>query len=96
MDNIVHVLYYPWCQPYTLRRDFTCESLAPKPMTVVFGMGTRLCARMRKTFENGVLCNGQQPASAVNNFLDQGEFGAMKTLSGRIAPRCDKDQFWDK
>ena len=52
--------------------------------------------RMRTTFENGVLRNGQQSVSAVNNFIDQGEFGAMKTLSGRIAPRCDKHQFCDK
>ena len=48
--------------------------------------------RMRTTFENGVL----RTVSAVNNFIDQGEFGAMKTLSGRIAPRCDKHQFCDK
>ena len=34
--------------------------------------------------------------SAVNNFIDEGEFGAMKTLSDRIAPRCDKHQFYDK
>ena len=59
-------------------------------MTVVFGLGTRLRVRMRTTFENGVLRNGQQPGSAVNSFIDLGEFGAMKTLSGRIAPRCDK------
>ena len=65
-------------------------------MTVVFSLGTRLRVHMRTTFENGVLRNGQQPASAVNNFIDQGEFGAMKTLSGRIAPRCDKHQFCDK
>ena len=51
---------------------------------------------MRTTFENGVLRNGQQPASGVNNFIDQGEFGAMKTLSDRIAPRYDKHQFCDK
>ena len=65
-------------------------------MTVVFGLRTRLRVRMRTTFENGVLCNGQQPGSAVNSFIDQGEFGAMKTLSGRIALRCDKLQFCDK
>ena len=41
--------------------------------------------RMRTAFENGVLRNGQQPASAVNNFIDQDEFGALKTLSGHIA-----------
>ena len=32
----------------------------------------------------------------TNSFIDQGEFGAMKMLSGRIAPRCDKHQFCDK
>ena len=77
-------------------RDFTCASLAPRPMTVVFSLGTRLRVRMRTTFENGVLRNGQQSVSAVNNFIDQGEFGAMKTLSDRIAPRCDKNKFCDK
>ena len=51
---------------------------------------------MCTTFENGILCNGQQPGSAVNRFIDQGEFGVMKTLSGRIAPHCDKHQFCDK
>ena len=33
---------------------------------------------------------------AVNSFIDQGEFVAMKTLSGRKAPRCDKHSFHDK
>ena len=32
----------------------------------------------------------------MNNFIDQGEFRDMKTLTGRIAPRCDKHQFCDK
>ena len=73
-----------------------CTSLTPRPMTVVFGLGTRLRVRMHTTFENGVLRNRQQPGSAVNSFIDQGEFGAMKTLSGRIALRCDKLQFCDK
>ena len=48
------------------------------------------------TFENDVLRNGQQPGSAVNSSIDQGEFRAMKTPSDRIAPRCDKYQFCDK
>ena len=65
-------------------------------MTVVVCLVTRLRVRMRTTFENGVLRNGQQPVSAVNNFINQGEFGAMKTLSVHIAPRCDKHQFCDK
>ena len=29
-------------------------------------------------------------------FVDQDEFEAMKTLSGRSAPRCDKHQFRTK
>ena len=37
-----------------------------------------------------------QPGSAVNILIDHREFGAMKTLSGRIAPRCDKHQYCDK
>ena len=65
-------------------------------MTVVLGLGTRLRVRMRTTFENGVLRNGQQPGSAVNSSIDQGEFRAIKTLSGCKASRCDKYQFCDK
>ena len=86
------------CQPHAalFNPRFTCTSLTPRPMTVVIGLGTRLHVRMRTTFENGVLRNGQQPGSAVSNFIDLGEFGAMKTLSGHIAPRCGKHQFCDK
>ena len=41
-------------------------------MSVAFGLGTRLYVRMcTKIIENGVLRNGQQPQSVVN---DQGEF----------------------
>ena len=52
--------------------------------------------RMRTTLENGVLRNRQQPGRAESSFIDQGELVAMKTLSGRKAPRYDKDQFCDK
>ena len=38
----------------------------------------------------------QQPSRAVNSFIDQGEFVAIKTSSGRKAPRCDREQFRDK
>ena len=41
-------------------RFYVCTSLAPRPMTVVFGLGTRLRVRVRTTLENGVLSNGQQ------------------------------------
>ena len=76
-------------------RFHVCISLAPRPMTLVFGLGTRLLVRMRTTLENGVLRNGQQPGRAENSFIDQGEFVAMKTLSGCKALRCDKRQFRD-
>ena len=51
---------------------------------------------MRTTVKNGVIRNGQQPSSAVNSSIDQGEFRTIKTLSGHIAPCCDKHQFCDK
>ena len=79
----------------TLCCDFTYASLTPRPMTVVFGLGTRLRVRMRTTLENGVLRNEQPSGSAVNNFVDQGNFEALKTLrlSGWEAARCDEHQF---
>ena len=64
-------------------------------MTVVFGLGTRLCVHMH-TLENGILRNEQQLGSAVNNFFDQGNFEAMKTLSGWEAAHCDEHQFHAK
>ena len=73
---------------------FPCPlSVVPRPMNVVFGLGTRLCVRMRTELENGVLHNEQQPQSVVNGFIDQGEFEAMKTLSGWEAARCDQHPF---
>jgi len=51
---------------------------------------------MRTTLENGVLRNEQLSGSAVNNFFDQGNFEAMKTLSGWEAVRCDVHQFCAK
>ena len=80
-----------------MSRNFTCALVSlPSLMTVFFCLGTRLRVCMRTTLENGFLRNGQQPACAVNNFIDLGEFRVMKTLSGGIAPRCDKHQFCDK
>ena len=77
-----------------MTRFHVCTSLGPRPMTVVFGLRTRLHVRMRTTLENGVLHNGQQPSRAENSFIEQGEFRAVK--SSRKTPRCDKDQFCDK
>ena len=65
-------------------------------MTVAFGLGTRLCVRMRTTLENGVLRNRQQVGRAENSFINQDEFVAMKMLSGCKAPSCNKHQFRDK
>ena len=62
-------------------RFHVCTSHAPRPMTVVFGLGTRLRVGMRTTIENGVLRNAQQPSRVENSFIDQGEFVTMKTLS---------------
>ena len=48
---------------------------------------------MRTTLENGVLRNEQSSGSAVNNLFDQGNFEAMKALSGWEAACCDEHQF---
>ena len=75
---------------------YTCLLVLLPDQRLWFLVWERDCVRMCKTFKNGVLCNRQQPGSAVNSFIDQGEFRAMKTLSGQIALGCDKDQFCDK
>ena len=48
---------------------YTC--LAPRPMTMVFVLGTRLHVHLRTKLENGILCNRQQPGSAVNSLIDE-------------------------
>ena len=60
---------------------------------MVFDLGTRLRKRMHTKLENGVLHNGQPTQSVVNDFSDQGELEAMKTLSGWEAARCDEHPF---
>ena len=57
-------------------------------MMVAFGLGMRLLVHKRTKLENGVLCNGEQPSSAVNN-----SFEAMKTLSGRTVLHNCEHQF---
>ena len=44
-----------------------CNSVVPRPMGMVFGLGTRLRVHMRTKLENGVLHNEQQPQSVVND-----------------------------
>ena len=51
---------------------------------------------MHRRLENGLLCNGQQPGSTVNIFIDQGKVDAMKTLSACRALRCGKHHFHAK
>ena len=64
-----------WCSytlPTTTGRDRAsrtfrlCASLIPRPMIVLFGLGTRLHVHMHTKLENGVLRNGQQLQCAVN------------------------------
>ena len=76
-----------------LPSQHVCTSPTPRPMTVVFVLGTRLLVRMCKTLENGVLRNGQLPGRAETSFIDQGELAATKTLSGCKALRCDTGCF---
>ena len=49
-----------------------------------------MCVHMRTKIENGTNSNHRVLRVA---FIDQGKFGAMKTLSGRRALRCDEHQF---
>ena len=43
--------------------------------------------------QRGVQRNEQPSGSGVNNFFDQGNFEAMKTLSGWEAAHCDEHKF---
>ena len=67
-----------WQKPYTVLVNLqfhVCTSLAPRPMAMVCGLGTRLRVHMRTTFENalnGSICNGQQAGSTVNSFYRPG------------------------
>ena len=73
-----------------------CISLVPRPTILAFDLGTRLHLRLRTKLENGILRNGPPPQGVVNGFLDQGEFGVMKTLSCWEAVHCDEHQFHAK
>ena len=44
-----------------------CTNLAPRPMTVIFGLGTKLHLRMHTRLENGVLRNRYQLGCAVSS-----------------------------
>ena len=47
----------PWekTMPAMLSGQHAISCLTPRPMIVVFGLGTRLCVHMRTRLENGVL-----------------------------------------
>ena len=80
-------------------RGRTCQPsdgqlmIASRPMTVVFGLGTRLCVHMRTKLENGVLRNVTQPGSAVNSFIDQDKFEDAESCR---VPHSDKHPFRGK
>ena len=76
--------------------DFTCALvLLPDQWLCSLVWNETTCAHVTiETIENGVLCN--RTGRAVNSFIDQDEFAAMKTLSGHRALRCDKHIFHDK
>ena len=61
--NLAHLL-----REETVPAARLSASVVPGPMSVVFGLGTRLRVRMRTKIENGVLHNGQPPQSVVNGF----------------------------
>ena len=65
-------------------------------------LATYACTLVRQALhdctnvENGVLSNRQQTQNVVNGFVDQGEFEALKTLSGWEAAHCDEYPFYAK
>ena len=60
-------------------------------MTVVFGLENKImCAHAYNIYK------WRPTQRTATGFIDQGEFVAMKTLSGCKAPCCDKHQFCDK
>ena len=59
-----------------------CTSLVPRPMGVVFDLGTSIHVRMRTKLENGILYNRQQLQC-----VGFGSVEAMKMLSIRGSVR---------
>ena len=72
----------------------SCTNLTLRPTIVVFGLGIRLHVRMRTKLEFFVTNSNHRFCEWI--FIDQVEFEAAKTLSGRRARRCDKNQFLAK
>ena len=76
----------------------SCDKILLHDWTALYSAAEQgLCTQFTRPFpllRKWVLLAIQ--VSAVNNFIDQGEFGAMKTLSDRIAPRCDKHKLCDE
>ena len=62
-------------------------SVVPRSMSVVFGLGTRLCVRMRTKLENGVLHNEQCCEWLLLTRVN------LKRLSGWEAACCDEHPF---
>ena len=81
--NLAHYCGKRPCQPRAVNFAWALVSF-PDRWAWYLAWELDLCARMRTKFNHRVLWMA---------FIDQGEFEAIKTLSGRRAPRCDKDQF---
>ena len=67
-----------------------CTSLARRPMTMVFGLGTSSTCAHAYNFRKWRPTQRAAVGSAVNNFFDQGNFEAMKTINGWEVARCDE------
>ena len=61
MQCLIYVVFINLVPAGRDRASRARGTLVPRPMIVVFGLGTRLYVRMRTKSENGVLRNGQQP-----------------------------------
>ena len=48
-----------------------CTSHAPRPMTLVFGLGTRLRVRMHTTLKDGVYATDSNRAERIFFLLDE-------------------------
>ena len=66
-------------------------------MSVAFGLGTRLHVRACvQNLKMASFTTNSKHSVLGMAFIDQGEFEAMKTLSGCEAARCDEHPFHAK
>ena len=73
-----------------------CTSLIPRPMVVVFDLGTRVYAQCVQNYKIASFTMDSNHRVLWMAFIDQGQFEATKMLSRHRAPCCDKHQFCAK